>query len=322
MATSKPIANLIPKIVGKKCWTEAKKDMFFERFTGTDENSIIQRDETLSKNKGDTVKFGLLMDLVGDGVGPGTMLEGNEESLSYYDMEVTLTSRRFGVRLDSELEEQKSPYDMAMQAKDKLKIRMAQYLDKLIFSTLTASPTTSRVFYGGDATAENEIVDADTLTTDLISKVKRAAKLATPKLRPVMVKGKPHYVLVAHEYAMRDLRTSDKWINAQKDANVRGEDNPIFSGAEGIWDGVVLFSHENVPWTATGASSAKVAHNLLLGAQAAVWAVAKDIYMREKTFDYDDQKGYGIGIIHGLKKSKFNDLDFGVMNIVTGAKAD
>lgn len=322
MATSKVPAILVPKIWHRAVWMEAKKQSYFEKFTGEDENSIIHRVTDLEKSKGDTVIFGLLMDLSGEGVDGDNTLEGNEEEMVFYDMEVKVNQKRHGVRIEGLLAEQKSPYPMRSKAKNLLGRWMAGYVDKLTFKRLTDAPSANRVVYAGGKAAENQITDTDVITTSLIEKIKRMATNATPKIRPVMIKGKPHYVWVCRDYQLRDLRNDERWMNAQLQANLKGENNPIFSGAEGIWDGVVIHTHENVPITKTGATGANVAHSLFLGAQAAVHAVAKKVYWREKAFDYDNQQGFATGIIHGIAKSKFNDEDFGVINVLTGAKFD
>lgn len=330
MAMTKIPAALVPKIWAAKCWTEVKKELFFSPFTGANENNIVQLDDNLKKNKGDQVTFGLLMDLKGDGVGEGEILEGNEEKLTYYDMAVNIHQRRFGVRLGGEFEEQKSAYDMYSQAKDKLKIRMQTYCDKLIFDRLTANPSPYRVLYaaknGTYAKAEKELTVDHKMDTYLLEKAKRIAKLKPtddiPRIQPLQVKGKATYIIVMHEYQFRDLKQDERWWNAQLHAANRGNDNPIFSGAEGWWDGMPIYTHENIGLTTTGASGANVGHALLLGAQAAVWAVSKNMYMREKEFDYGDQKGMAMGIIHEVAKSVFNGIDFGVMQIMTGAAGE
>lgn len=330
MATTKIPAALVPKIWAAKCWNEAKTEMFFNPFTGANENNVVQLDDTLKKNKGDQVIFGLLMDLKGEGVGEGQILEGNEEELQYYDMPINIHQRRFGVRLKGEFEEQKAAYDMYSQAKDKLKLRVSTYCDKLIFQKLTANPSPYRVLYaakdGTYATKENSLTADHKMDTYLLEKAKRIAKLKPtediPKITPLSVKGKGTFIIVMHEYQFRDLKQDERWWNAQLHAANKGDNNPIFSGAEGWWDGMPIYTHENIGLTNTGASGANVGHALLLGAQAAVWAVSKNKYMREKKFDYDDQKGMAMGIIHEVAKSVFNGIDFGVMQLMTGAAGE
>lgn len=322
MATSKVPAALIPKIWAKSCWVEAQRQSYFTKFIGENENSIIQRASDLSKNKGDTVTFGLLMKLSGAGVTGDNILEGNEEAMTFYNMSVTIDQLRNAVRIDGLLAEQKSPYNMRTQAKNLLGIWLAETQDKRFFSVLTASPTANHVMYAGTATAENLLTATDKLTCALISKAKRKAMLMSPMMRPVNVQGTPHYVLVAHPNQIRDLKSDPVWIEAQQYANVRGNDNPLFTGAVGMWDGVVVHEHPNVQVTTTGASNAKVGHALFLGAQAAVHAVAKDMYWKEKAFDYDNSTGFAIGIIDGIAKSVYNSEDFGVIQIMTGCADD
>lgn len=319
-------AALVPKIWSNKLWEEMQIETFFDRFVGTSENSIIVLDNKLQKEKGDTVTFGNVSKLTGAGVDGDAVLEGNEEAINTDAFSVTINQKRHAVRLDGILSEQKAPNDMRETAKNVLKMWFAEYVDKDKFTKLTASPTSYRTVYAGGKTTENTLTDTDLLTTDLISLAKRKAKLPPAaginRIRPIMIKGKPHYVLVAHDWQLRDLKQSDKWINAQKDANIRGEDNPLFSGADGIWDGVIIYSHESIPITTTGATSANVGHALLLGAQAGIWAVSKKLYWKEKAFDYDNQQGFAGGIIHGFKKTVFNSQDYGCLQIMTGAKAD
>lgn len=319
--TSLPV-NLVKKLWASQLWVEAQDDIFFKRFIGEGENNIIHKKNDLKKEKGDQITLGLAMKLSGAGISGDSTLEGNEEQMTFYDMSVTIDQIRNGVRLKGKMEEQKTAANLRQSAKNALKVWLSEKIDNTFFTTLATSPSAGRVLFGGDATATAEIVDADKLTTTLISTAKRKAMLATPKIRPVKIDGKEHYMMLVHPYAARDLKTDTAWLNAQKDANLRGDKNPIFSGALGIWDGVILFEHENVRLTTDGASSANVAWNTLLGAQAGVWAIGKEAFWEEDTFDYGNQQGFATGIIHGIKKSIFNGEDFAVITVETGAKAD
>lgn len=322
MALTQASANLTAKYWAKELWADVQKEIFFEKFTGTGPDAIIQKNTALQKAAGDTVVFGLAMKLSGNGVSGDGILEGNEEALTFYDMSVTVDQLRNAVRIAGEMNEQKVAFDMRSKAKDILKIWLAEKIDAGFFAKLTAAPSANRVLYAGSATAENLITDAMKLTCADISRAKRKAQLVSPIIRPVRVKGKEYFVMVIHPLAARDLKSDSVWLNAQYYAAERGSSNPLFSGMLGVYDGVVLFEHPNVPWTSTGASSAKVAHNIFMGAQAGVWAVAKEPYWREKLFDYDNSVGFATGIIHGQAKSAYNAEDYGVIQVMTGAKVD
>ena len=145
--------------------------------------------------------------------------------------------------------------------------------------------------------------------------------LASPKVQPIMIKGKPHYVLVVHPYAARDLRADSAWLNAQSYAGVRSDDNPLFSGALGVWDGVIVHEHPSVR-RFISATTNYVCSNLLLGCQAGAWAVAQEPFWVEDVFDYKNQVGFATGMIQGFVKTQFNSEDYGLITLYSEAVAD
>ena len=328
--------TLVQKAWALQTWKAAKNDLFFDKFMGTTPNNIIQELNDLQKQKGDNITVPLLLKLAGDGVTGDNKLEGNEEALQYRDFNMTINQLRNGVVLAGRFEEQKSQLKMRQDAQSALQTWLAETVDKKIFTALSASPSADRTVYGGTAvTAANKITSAATMNTDLISLAKRkamnSAASGLPKIRPVNVKGKSYYVLVIDLFQSRDLKKDDKWLNAQKDANIRGEDNPIFTGALGVWDGVVLHESEQVVREGTGDTGTMVGHGLFLGAQAGILASAVDTRWDEDEFDYGNQHGFSISRIFGVAKAKYkipNTLDatpatdFAAINILTSSVAD
>lgn len=146
-------------------------------------------------------------------------------------------------------------------------------------------------------------------------------------IRPVKVNGHDTYVLVIDQYQARDLMNDEKWLNAQQYANVRGEKNPIFSGALGMYDGVVVHQSNDIIREAKGASSTMTSHALFLGAQAVVLAVGDNPTWNEDDFDYHNQVGFEFGRIFGIAKTQFKFdgeslTDFGCVNVITSSVAD
>ena len=182
--------------------------------------------------------------------------------------------------------------------------------------------------YAGGKTAENAITASDVFSADLIGQARRMAQEdELTAVQPIRVDGRETYVMLIDPYQARDLRRDQKWIEAQEYANVRGEKNPIFSGAMGVYEGVVIHEHLRVPRTASGASNAKVGHALFLGAQACIFAEGSAPRWEEDTFDYGNQYGVSIDRMFGLKKSQFkydgtNFTDFGVINVLTSSADD
>lgn len=301
---------------------------FFEKFTGTSPGSIVQVKQELTKQAGDSIIIPLLMPLTGQGVLGDEQLEGNEEQLIYRDFKVTIDQVRNGVRIKGRMAEKQTQLDMRKQARSALSDWLATYVDKTIFEKLTADPTPDRIIFGGSATSEDSIGAADVFNTDIIGKAKRLACAdENTMVKPVKIDGRDTYVLVIDQWQARDLVADDKWQAAQQHANIRGENNPIFSGALGMYDGVVIHQHNRVPRTSTGSGGTKVGHALFLGAQAAVFAEGEAPRWEEDTFDYGNKCGFSFGRIFGISKTQFkydgtNLTDFGCINILTASEDD
>lgn len=314
--------NLVQKAWSRQLWKEAERDNAFAKFTGDSQENIIQIKSDLKKEAGDQITVPLVMRLTGAGVTGDNTLEGNEEALQFYDFKVQVDQIRHAVRLKGKMEEQKTALNLRQAAKDGLKLWMIEKQEKMIVDALTATPSDDKTIYAGSRAAENEITASDMLTTDLISVAARKAKTAEPKVRPVNIKGKKYYVMLVDNYQARDLKKDEKWRDAQKYCAERGEDNPIFSGMLGVYDGVVLHEYDGLKRTATGASGAKVGHALLLGCQAGVKGIAQETDWNEETFDYKNKVGFATGAILGVAKSVFNDSDFAVVQVMTSSADD
>ena len=312
----------------KSTWSAGLAKSFFNKFTGNSAENIIQIKEELAKTAGDTIHIPLLMPLTGAGVSGDNQMEGNEEELIYRDFSVTIDQIRNAVRLKGKMEEKKVQLDMRKDARTALSKWLSDYIDKKIFEELSTDPTPDRVVFGGTATSEDSIGASDTFSTKLIGKAKRIALAdENTMIKPVRIDGIDTYVMVIDQWQARDLMADEVWLNAQQYANVRGKDNPIFSGALGLYDGVVIHQCNRVKRTETGSGGTKVGHALFLGAQAAVFAVGENPTWFEDNFDYGNKIGYSFGRIFGIKKAQFkydgtNFTDFGCVNVLTASEDD
>lgn len=317
-------------------WTGAQIEQFFYPMTGKSADSIIQLDDTLKKEAGDQITFKLRMPLLGDGTFGDDVLEGNEEAMEYHDFSVRLDQIRHAVRIKGKLEEKKTATKLRTEAKDALKEWFAEKLTRMYFSSLSAIPSSRRIVFPNGVSSKASITSANKMSCAIISKAKRKAKKrivyvgddgethVVPKIRPVKVAGrnKALYVMSITEDQMRDLRDDPVWIAAQSQANIRGEENPLFSGAEGIWDGVVIFTHDFVEVTNEGNGGTAVGHALLLGAQAACFAVGSDPEWQEDNYDFKNKVAFETGQIFGIEKAVYDGEDFGVMHVFTASVED
>ena len=164
------------------------------------------------------------------------------------------------------------------------------------------------------------IAVGDYLTTALITKAKTKAKKATPKLWPVKVGTKDYYILIIHPDQEHDLKVHDaSWAQAQREAQQRGDENPIFQGSIGVWDGVIVHCHEDIA-VATNFGSGTIlpgAYGIFVGRQAGAFAWGERPRWVEKEFDYGNKVGFAIGAIFGVTKAVFNSIDHAMFSVRT-----
>jgi N4-gp56 family major capsid protein len=151
-------------------------------------------------------------------------------------------------------------------------------------------------------------------------------------MRPVMINGQKYFHCFLTPEQEYDLRQDSAWKTAQQNAAERGGDNPLFTGALGIWNGLVLRTLDcGVLFNDYGAgANVGAARALILGAQAGAIAFGgvggtTDGGGRwkytEKQFDYDNQVGFAVKTIVGAKKLNFNGKDFGAFSVDTAYTA-
>lgn len=311
-------AALVPKVWAKKVWHEGVKDSYFDKFTAMDGSNVVHQNKDLTNVKGDSVVFGLMMNLNGPGVEGNQKLSGAEDTLNIYDFTVQTQLVRNAVSR-FEADDQKSQFDMLKEIKGALKQWLADWLDnKLISELSTVASSSKEAVYASAAGTLSSITANDKLTTTIISRAKRKAMMHAPKVQPIKVDGMDKYIMLVSPWAAKDLKDDAKWLAAQQNANVRGSKNPIFTGALGEYDGVILYEYERVATLPNGASSANVCYNLLLGKQAACFAVARPAKHIEQTDDYGNIAGNGIAFYGAVKRTKFNNKDYGSIQVLTG----
>src|SRR3990167_5963496 len=339
---------------------------------GDDADSIIHLRDEMKKEKGDRVTFGLRTKLVGNGRTEGQTLEGNEESLSTYSDSLLLNELMHAVRVKGEnsIDNQRILFNTRKEAKNGLKDWFSERLAIGFFlhvcgytgasythrgltvdptltvynlgNTVTAPSTSRKIFAAagaGESNTTDEGLDADDIfDLRLIDYAKELARTSAVPLRPVNIDGMETFVTYLHPYQVVDLRVSTdtgQWMDFSKNAySGRGKDNPIFTGALGMYNGVVLRESENVTPGANSTTSATIStvrRAVFLGAQAAMMGTGQNFNPPsngqpanafkwvEETFDYQRELGVSAQSLLGLKKPVFNSLDFGAITISTYA---
>jgi len=327
MATFGATANLTKKLWSEEVYIAMEKESFFKSngFIGAGANSIIQQKTDLTKSKGDSITVGQVNKLSGAGVTGDSALRGNEEGVTPYDMTVTVDQTRNGILLAGKMAEQKMAINMRKTAKDLLKIWLAEFKDLQIFTALCADITSGRqTLCSPDHGTEGTLDSSDVVTLSYLRKAKRLAKSANPKIKPYKFKGKDWYVVALHTNQFRDLMDDQAVKDILQNAAPRDYDNnPLFTGANLVLDGMIIYEHENIRVTTTGAAGMKVGHGLLLGLQAAVEGIAEEAQWNEDdTIDYGNQCGFATGTINGVKRTVFNSKEWGTWKILSACVDD
>lgn len=339
---------LAVKLWSKDLMEEALKETYFSRFMSTGTDNIVQRKTETSKGAGDKITFGLRMQLSGAGVQGDSTLEGNEESLTTYNDAVVINQLRHAVRSAGKMSEQRVPFSVRDESKSGLRDWWADRLDTWFFNQLTGFTAQSDTRYSGNqaaiAPSSTRLVGANADTTEgsvsvtasaifslrLIDRAVAKAKTVNPLIRPVSVDGSKYFVAFIHPFQTFQLRqttSAGQWQDIQLHAMTGGETtkNPIFTGALGIYNGVILHESVRIPaLQLTGSGGTTTVDSgrraVLCGAQAAAFALGQDnsdnkMSWYEQMFDYGNQLGVEAGMIAGLKKTVFNSTDFATITM-------
>ncbi len=345
---------------------EVTKGIEVAPLIGTSASNIVQKKDEL-KDTGDQVTFGLRTHLVGAGKTENETLEGNEESLTTFSDAILVNELDHAVRVKGKdtIDAQRVPFDLREEARMALTDWFSERFSLWFFAQLSGytgltmtyrgvsttmsakyrgnntitAPSTNRKLFGGSGLTTDQGVNADSTATfnlNLIDKAKEKAMLANPRIRPIKVDGKDMYVCYLHPTQVYDMRTTTsdgQWFDIQRAAMQGGEDresNPIFSGALGVYNQVVLRQNEDVCPGVHSTSSAEqtsVRRALFLGAQAGCFAQSSKYSKNspykwvEKLFNYDKELGISVQSLMGLKKTIYNSEDYGVITISTYAVA-
>jgi N4-gp56 family major capsid protein len=340
MADTNAASGLTVQQWDDKFFTEYLTENRFSGEMGTNEASIIQVKEDLTKKAGDSVTFALVNKLNQAATTGSATLEGNEERMDTRSFRLYVDKRRNAVRV-SEMEEQRSAIGLRNAARAVLKDWSMKDTESMVIQALASingtnyadasesekdawlTDNTDRVYFaseyaGTDHSAGLAELDtsADLITAADLSKMKyKALVTASPKIRPIRSaeNGRHYFIVYLDPRLMRDLKaeSNSPIIAAQRESVKEMENNRLFQGGDLLWDGLIIkeihqmYDELVTPFTNVGASSAEVGCAFLCGAQAVGAAYAKRWTSKTEEFDYGDKHGVAIESIYGIKKMQF-----------------
>ena len=131
-------------------------------------------------------------------------------------------------------------------------------------------------------------------------------------MKPVYVKemDQEWYVVFVNPQSWRDLTEDNPTTNvltlANRDARIRGVDNPLFTGDSLVWDGMIIREIPEIgAIDVSGSAGARIAPVYLCGAQAVGLAWAQRTKSTTDTDDYEFLHGVGVQEIRRIEKLRF-----------------
>lgn len=189
--------------------------------------------------------------------------------------------------------------------------------DRIIMGTAKATAPTNF------ATSIAAVPNTAVLSADTVSLAKEMAETtASFRITPYMDKGgNKWFVLFVGVEGFRQLRKDAQISAANREARPREvESNPMFSGGDLLWDGVIIKKIPEIAQVGNlGASSAPIGFAALCGQNALGVAFARKPSFRTEAKDYDHKVGVGITEIRGSTKMSAGGVQTGAVSIYYAA---
>ena len=339
-----------------------------------DKTNFVQMFDEPMKGPGDTVKYDLIPNISGPGVLGDSPIAGQEVPFTWFQDSFVINQQRQAELLVGRMSQQRVPYSMRDAGKTTLANWWKENIDTGLLNQLGGNTAQTNVAYtglqaavapdadhhifGGDATSEATLDSSDTFSVNLIPElIAKAQGTLTWPIKPVVLKGiEVAGILFLHPLQVKALKTNfttGEWGDIYRAALQGGQitGNPIFTGAIGMYENVVIHQDARVPYgdntqnlvfdpitktkeaaptslgaAATGTTS--VARGIFVGAQAAAIGFGgeagpngKPLRVRwyEELLDAGNQLRITAGMIWGVKKSRFNGEDYATIVVSTYA---
>ena len=305
---------------------------------------------------GDTKRFHFIPQNDTPGIhGQNATILGNEDSLDEYYCDLFIDVMAKAFRRKGDMTKQRIIWNFRTIGKQQLVNWFAKKNETLLFAALTGrlgdggnqpdyASTKQLVFGDGRIISSNggtgvtEITPANSTDSYLLGNVGAADKMSTAvldELEYLAKKGNSKYRIApfrlsnGQEYfkflislkAAKDLRQDARWQShaLSKVQAGLGAKDMIADGALGIWNNIIVESNERVETVTNAAGSLTLAHNLLLGANAAVLGWAKTTDYTEEEGDHKRFLSMAGTEIRGQRKITFDDVDIGAAQVITSS---
>ncbi len=279
----------------KQAWVKEsiktfRENFFFTKFTGDDDNSIVQVvTELTSTETGDRAGIGLVQELSAGGIVGDNNIDGRREALESTWVEIHCDQLRKSVGSKGRVDDQRSIFKFRKESKNKLAYWRAKMVEELTILTASGisyaynvdgstrvvgaedalttldyaadvtAPSSARFFrYTGSALAAGDTTAIDASSVPKYGMVVDMMAMARVRgIKPLMIGGKEHYAWLCHPFTLARLKKDADFREAVLQGAARGTDHPIFTGATVTMDGLIIHTNNRVFNTAGATSGSK-----------------------------------------------------------------
>lgn len=338
-------ANEAVKLWSSRLDHQVIKKTWIGQYVGESSDALCQIKTDLQKSKGDRIRTILRMNLTGQGTLGDETAEGNEEALVTHTDDVIINMLRHNVRSQGEMTEQRIPYEIRDEAYMALEDWWVDRMDTWAANQLAGNASETNLRYtgmnspisadashrilAGNATTEAglERSASDIFSLALIDRCVLKARTLSIPLRKIDAGGQKAFVMFItpeQHYDLRRNTATAEWQDIQKAAIQGGKisDNPIWTGALGMYNGTILHEQYRLPTITTADGADTGGRAVFCGAQALALAFGRGSSMgrwfwREELFDYGNKLGVLAGCMAGMKKTVYNSQDFSTITVST-----
>lgn len=256
-----------------------------------DTTPFIIKDD-LAKSAGDRLRTTLRLQLsASNRMKKGREIaEGAALGFETRTWDIELDQVRQNIGLDGRMAQQRVHADLAEHAKGALADYLADYMEYAgsahlagwnvitdtvyTFNNAPAAPDALHILRINDRANDQSLVAGDSLDLLTINKAIAMCKAGVPRIRPADILGRKLFVMLLHTHVVTKMReTSSDFFLIHLKAMTGGkvDDNPIITGALGVYNGVLFLEDQSVApglHSTAGTPVANTRRNTLLGAGA------------------------------------------------------
>ena len=247
------IGNLIPPHWLTKVRSDMPHHEYFRegKFTGpSGSRSMLIQNDDFKTAPGNTITVTVEGELFKDMIEDENTLSGNEDSPDSHQFTVPIKYYSAAEAISRQANEEAMVNEI-IAAGGRLARRAGKQRDELVFEELLspAGGVTPTTLYGGSATSDASLTNSCALSPDEIDKCKLAIELMA---RPLELHDSAtgeilqKYLMIIDPFSADKLFSNTTWRNAIQSAMERGFQHPLFTGALGQWNDIILSKYTQI----------------------------------------------------------------------------